>query len=105
MTKPTTASALFALLATAAFATVAHAQLTASNCDLTQPEPICVCEKTNGKHGQTFACSNAALVNSRLLEVRGELQRESGVTHVVARELRDRSGWLGGLTTRVREFQ
>lgn len=45
-----------------------------------------------------------ALVGSRLLEVRGELQRESGVTHVIARQLVDRSRWLGQLTVESRDF-
>jgi error-prone DNA polymerase len=45
-----------------------------------------------------------ALVQSRLMEVRGRLQRESGVTHVIAATLRDRSGWLGELDTRIHEF-
>jgi len=47
---------------------------------------------------------HAVLVNARLLEVRGELQRESGVTHVIAKALVDRSGWLGQLATRIHEF-
>jgi error-prone DNA polymerase len=45
-----------------------------------------------------------ALVRSRLLEVRGELQRESGVTHVIARQLVDRSRWLGQLMVESRDF-
>ncbi|MEY2855495.1 MAG: hypothetical protein RL030_2627, partial [Pseudomonadota bacterium] len=45
-----------------------------------------------------------ALVQSRLLEVRGRLQRESGVTHVIAGSLRDRSTWLGELDTQIHEF-
>ena len=48
--------------------------------------------------------SRAALVGSRLLEVRGELQHQSGVTHVIARTLVDRSAWLGALETRIHEF-
>jgi error-prone DNA polymerase len=47
---------------------------------------------------------NAVLVNARLMEVRGELQRESGVTHVIASQLLDRSSLLGELTVRVHEF-
>ncbi|MGC4028065.1 MAG: error-prone DNA polymerase [Steroidobacteraceae bacterium] len=47
---------------------------------------------------------NAALVNARLMEVRGELQRESEVTHVIARTLVDRSAWLGRLDIEVHEF-
>ncbi len=45
-----------------------------------------------------------ALVQSRLMEVRGRLQRESGVTHVIAGSLRDRSPWLGELDTQIHEF-
>lgn len=45
-----------------------------------------------------------ALVESRLLEVYGELQREEGITHLIARELIDRSALLGELLTRSRDF-
>ncbi|MBW4052419.1 MAG: error-prone DNA polymerase [Proteobacteria bacterium] len=45
-----------------------------------------------------------ALLESRLLEVHGELQRQEGVTHVVARRLLDRSPLLGELITRSRDF-
>jgi len=45
-----------------------------------------------------------ALLESRLLEVHGELQRESGVTHVIAHRLIDRSALLGQLVTRSRDF-
>jgi error-prone DNA polymerase len=45
-----------------------------------------------------------ALVESRLLEVHGELQRQEGVMHVVARRLIDRSPLLGHLITRSRDF-
>jgi error-prone DNA polymerase len=45
-----------------------------------------------------------ALVESRLLEVHGELQRQEGVMHVVARRLIDRSPLLGQLITRSRDF-
>jgi error-prone DNA polymerase len=45
-----------------------------------------------------------ALLESRLLEVRGELQRQEGVTHVIARRLIDRSALLGELITRSRDF-
>lgn len=44
------------------------------------------------------------LVDSRLLEVHGELQRQEGVMHVVARRLIDRSLLLGQLITRSRDF-
>lgn len=46
-----------------------------------------------------------ALLSSRLLGVMGEIQRESGVTHLVARQLRDYSGLIGGLVTRTRDFR
>jgi error-prone DNA polymerase len=42
---------------------------------------------------------------SRLLEVSGTLQREAGVTHVVARKLADRTRMLGSLVTRSRDFR
>jgi error-prone DNA polymerase len=45
-----------------------------------------------------------ALLESRLLEVRGELQREGAVTHVVARKLVDRSALLGALIAPSRDF-
>ena len=45
-----------------------------------------------------------ALVDSRLLEAYGELQREEGVTHLIVRELIDRSALLGELLTRSRDF-
>jgi DNA-directed DNA polymerase III PolC len=44
------------------------------------------------------------LVESRLLEVHGQLQRQDGVMHVVARRLIDRSRLLGELITRSRDF-
>lgn len=44
------------------------------------------------------------LVESRLLEVHGELQRQEGVMHVVARRLIDRTPLLGQLVTRSRDF-
>jgi DNA polymerase III alpha subunit/intein/homing endonuclease len=45
-----------------------------------------------------------ALLESRLLEVHGELQRQDGVTHLIARRLIDRTALLGQLTTRSRDF-
>ena len=39
-----------------------------------------------------------------LLEVQGELQRQEGVTHVIAQRLIDRSALLGELITRSRDF-
>jgi error-prone DNA polymerase len=47
---------------------------------------------------------NDVLVNARLMEVRGELQRESGVTHVIARELRDRTPLIGALRVVSHDF-
>jgi error-prone DNA polymerase len=45
-----------------------------------------------------------ALLESRLLEVHGELQQQEGVTHLIARRLIDRSVLLGELATRSRDF-
>jgi error-prone DNA polymerase len=48
---------------------------------------------------------NAALVGARLLEVHGHLERgDGGVTHVVARELIDRSALLGALAVPGHDF-
>ncbi len=44
------------------------------------------------------------LVGAKLLEVRGELQHESGVTHVIAARLVDRTRLLGELVPRSRDF-
>ncbi|MEJ0040559.1 MAG: error-prone DNA polymerase [Gammaproteobacteria bacterium] len=44
------------------------------------------------------------LIESRLLEVRGELQRMHGVTHVIAKRLIDRSVLIGELLARSRDF-
>jgi error-prone DNA polymerase len=43
--------------------------------------------------------------NSRLLEVHGLLQKEGGVTHVVARTLVDRTPLLGNVPTQSRDFR
>jgi len=45
-----------------------------------------------------------ALLESRLLEVRGQLQQQDGVIHLIARRLIDRSQLLGQLATRSRDF-
>jgi len=45
------------------------------------------------------------LVHAQLLQVQGELQREAGVTHVVASRLTDRSRLLGALLPRSRDFR
>jgi len=45
-----------------------------------------------------------AMIESRLLEVQGEVQRQEGILHVIARRLVDRSALLGELLTRSRDF-
>jgi error-prone DNA polymerase len=47
---------------------------------------------------------HGVLVGSRLMEVRGELQREAGVTHVIAGNLVDRTFLLGALQFSSHEF-
>ena len=48
---------------------------------------------------------NAALVGARLLEVHGQVERgDGGVTHLVARELIDRSALLGALHVPSHDF-
>ena len=44
------------------------------------------------------------LLESRLLEVQGELQHQHGVMHVIARRLIDRSALIGELLARSRDF-
>ena len=44
-----------------------------------------------------------ALLGARLMQVEGRLQRQSGVTHVLAHSLHDRSALLGRLLTRSRD--
>lgn len=44
------------------------------------------------------------VLQGRLLEVRGRLQKESGVIHLVTGRLIDRSAWLGELPTESRDF-
>jgi error-prone DNA polymerase len=46
-----------------------------------------------------------ALLESRLLEVHGRLQREGDVQHVIARRLTDLSALLGELTVVSRNFR
>ncbi|MCA1792132.1 MAG: error-prone DNA polymerase, partial [Thioalkalivibrio sp.] len=48
--------------------------------------------------------ARSAVIHASLLEVTGELQQEDGVTHLIAKQLRDRSTWLGELTVRSRDF-
>ena len=45
------------------------------------------------------------MLQSRLMGVTGEVQREGEVVHLVARQLRDYSPLLGGLVTHSRDFQ
>jgi len=45
------------------------------------------------------------LLGASLLGVRGQVQRESGVTHVVAADLSDHSAMLGGMVVQSRDFQ
>ena len=47
----------------------------------------------------------SVLLGARLMGVSGEIQRESGVTHLVAKGLMDYSSMLGGLVVRSRDFQ
>ena len=44
------------------------------------------------------------LVSAQLLEVRGELQHQAGVTHLIAARLTDRSRLLGALVPQSRDF-
>jgi len=44
------------------------------------------------------------VLQGRLLEVRGRLQKESGVIHIITGRLIDRSAWLGALPTESRDF-
>ncbi len=46
----------------------------------------------------------ATLLQSRLMGVTGEVQREGRVVHIIARRLWDYSSLLGGLVTRSRDF-
>jgi error-prone DNA polymerase len=54
---------------------------------------------------QVFATQRAPALAASLLMVSGTLQNQDGVVHVVARELRDRSRWLGGIGRRSRDFR
>jgi error-prone DNA polymerase len=46
-----------------------------------------------------------AFLSAQLLEVHGKLQHESGVMHLIAEQLADRSPWLGQLQVSARNFQ
>jgi error-prone DNA polymerase len=54
---------------------------------------------------RVWSGARRAANNSRLLEVRGQLQKEGAVTHVVANRLVDRSQLLGSVVTRSRDFR
>jgi len=45
------------------------------------------------------------VLGSRMLIVRGELQKQEGVTHIVARRFHDVSDWLGSLPVASRDFR
>lgn len=45
-----------------------------------------------------------ALLGAQLMVVAGELQKESGVTHVIAQRIFDASRWLGGIAVPSRDF-
>ncbi len=47
----------------------------------------------------------AALLNAKLMGVRGEVQIEGRVIHVIAKQLIDHSEMLGGLTIKSRDFR
>ena len=53
---------------------------------------------------QVFAIQRMPALTASLLEVKGTLQNQHGITHVVARSLHDRSGWLTGVARRSRDF-
>jgi error-prone DNA polymerase len=44
------------------------------------------------------------LLGARLMEVKGKVQREGEVLHLIAEQIRDRSRLLGSLITRARDF-
>ncbi len=54
---------------------------------------------------RTGRAQRRALVESRLMEVRGELQRLDQVIHVIAHRMTDRSALLGDLMTASRDFR
>jgi error-prone DNA polymerase len=53
---------------------------------------------------RTAQAHREALLGARLLEVHGRLQHAEGVTHLIAQRLLDRTGLLGALVTRSRDF-
>ena len=44
------------------------------------------------------------LLQSRLMEVRGTVQKESGLLHLIAKQLNDLSPWFQGMAMRPRDF-
>jgi error-prone DNA polymerase len=54
---------------------------------------------------RTGLAQRRALAESRLMEVRGELQRQGQVIHVIAHRMIDRSALLGDLMTASRDFR
>lgn len=54
---------------------------------------------------QVFQAQRAHVLGSRLMIVQGQLQSEQGVIHIVARQLRDYSHWLGTLNVESRDFR
>ena len=46
----------------------------------------------------------APFLRSQLLEISGKIQHESGVTHLIAESMRDRTAWLGQLEVSARNF-
>jgi len=54
---------------------------------------------------QIFQQQSPTALSASLLLVSGVLQHQSGVMHVVARRLHDRSGWLRGIARRSRDFR
>ena len=55
--------------------------------------------------GQVAEQHRAALLNAKLMGVRGEVQIEGRVIHVIAKQLIDHSEMLGGLMIRSRDFR
>ena len=55
--------------------------------------------------GSVATRNRRALLGSRLMVVRGEVQRENEVLHVIARDLSDLSPLLGNLTVASRDFR
>ena len=53
----------------------------------------------------TQEAQRQAILGSKLMIVSGELQKEQGVIHVVAKKIRDYTHWLGSLSTASRDFR